>query len=179
MPKYIQLYFLLLTSLFSFSLQAEEPEKTDLNNLLSQFHERGITHCDEFITTNIQAPGNWKYFINKHAGGIDGPSTEVSLTQISGEVGSFKTDYSFIQTLKKCFMHKRGHITSYESCKNSVDPLIWEVDHELSGFDYKRYKNFKGRLLYSKEVEVAGTKICLLEYEYRSRGKHSLYVPIK
>lgn len=52
--------------------------------MLHEFHQMGITHCDAFIEQQTKTPGQWTYFINKHAGGIDGPSTEVFMVQISG-----------------------------------------------------------------------------------------------
>jgi len=137
----------------------------------------GITHCDDFILKNTQTQGQWKFFMNKHAGGIDGPSTEVSLVQISGNLTkSYKTDYSFIQTLKQCFMHKKGQITVQEPCSKAVNADIWNIQYNLPNLAYKRYKDKKGIVLYSKDL---GENSCLLEYEFRTVGEHSIYKPIK
>lgn len=145
--------------------------------LLKQFHALGVTHCDEFITKNTRTAGEWKFFLNKHASGIDGPSTEVSMVQISGSGdNSFKTDFSFIQTLKKCFLHKKGQITVNEPCSKAVDEKIWKIQYQLPGNAYKRYKDAKGIVLYSKELSPQS---CLLEYEFRTRGNHSVYRPIQ
>lgn len=151
--------------------------ESDNVNLLAQFHKLGITHCDEFIEKNIQAKGEWKFFLSKHAGGIDGPSTEVSMVQIYGnKKNSFKNDYTFIQTLKQCFLHKRGLITAQESCSSAVNPDIWNVQFNLPGYSYKRYKDEKGIVLYSNDLAKNG---CLIEYEFRTKGDHSVYKPIK
>ncbi len=145
--------------------------------LLKQFHELGITHCDEFIKNNTRSKGEWQFFLNKHAEGIDGPSTEVSMVQISRSNGiSIKTDYSFIQSLKQCFLHKRGLITTVESCAKAVDSEIWTIQYELPQNDYRRYQDAKGIILYTKDLASGG---CLLEYEFRTKGKHSLYKAIE
>lgn len=142
-------------------------------NILQQFHKMGITHCDEFIEKNIQAKGDWKFFLSKHAGGLDGPSTEVSMVQIYGDkTSSFKNDYTFVQTLKKCFLHKRGSIFAKEPCASAVDTEQWKIQFNLPGYSYKRYKNAKGIVLYSNAITADQ---CLLEYEYRTKGEHSLY----
>jgi hypothetical protein len=167
--KWIILLTLLFTSLNSFA----KPKDTQF---LKDFHKFGITHCDEFILKNTATTGNWKYFINKHPGGIDGPSTEVSLTQISGKPGqTFKTNYSFIQTLKKCFLHKKGQITVFDSCGKAVDSKVWTLQYNLPEFDYKKYKDKKGITLYAKELDLGGKKACLLDYEFRTQGDHSIY----
>jgi len=167
--KWIVLISLFFTSLNSLASTID-------NQLLKEFHKFGITHCDEFITKNTRTPGTWKFFINKHPSGIDGPSTEVSLTQISGKLGqSFKTDYSFIQTLKKCFLHKKGQITALDSCDKAIDSKIWNLQYNLPGFDYKKYKDKKGITLYAKELDLGGKKACLLDYEFRTQGEHSIY----
>ncbi|WP_321325448.1 hypothetical protein [Thiomicrorhabdus sp.] len=151
----------------------------DQTQLLKQFHEFGITHCDEFISKNTATPGVWKFFMSKHPGGIDGPSTEVSLTQISGKPGqSFKTDYTFIQTLKQCFLHKSGQIVAFDSCAKAVDSKVWNLQYKLPEFDYERYKDKKGVILFTKEIAIDDKKICLLNYEFRTQGKHSIYKKI-
>lgn len=148
----------------------------DQTKLLKQFHEFGITHCDEFISKNTATPGAWKFFITKQPGGIDGPSTEVSLTQISGKPGqSFKTDYTFIQTLQKCFLHKSGEIVAFDSCAKAVDKKVWYLQYKLPEFDYERYRDKKGVILFTKEIALEDKKICLLDYEFRTQGKHSIY----
>lgn len=172
------LILLIALAPFNFALaNSSDKEKQENPDLLKQFHTMSITHCDEFITEHTKAPGMWKFFLNKHAGGIDGPSTEVFMVQISGnEKASYKTDYSFIQTLKKCFVHKRGVITVEESCDSAINTDIWRIQYNLPGFDYKRYKDKKGIILYAKNV---GKNACLMEYEYRSSGEHSVFKPIK
>ena len=149
----------------------------DNNELLKQIHKLGITHCDEFILQNTKVKGAWKFFMNKHSGGIDGPSTEVSMVQIYGQKGkTYKTDYSFIQTLKKCFLHKKGQITVEEPCNKAVDLNSWILHYELPNFDYRRYKNEKGIVLYTKDLSKNS---CLLEYEFRTVGEHSIYRKIE
>ena len=77
----------------------------DTQLLLNSFHEYGITKCDSFIAENSGLNGNWNYFINKHSGGIDGPATEVTVTQIYGSKDdTVKTEDTYIQTAKKCFL---------------------------------------------------------------------------
>ncbi len=171
-------FWLLIPSLFIHNSYAENQDVQDIQpELLKEFHKMGITHCDEFILKNTQTKGAWKFFLNKHAGGIDGPSTEVSLTQISGQLGkSYKTDYSFIQTLKQCFLHKKGQITVNEPCSQAVDSNTWKTQYNLPGYDYKRYKDAKGVVLYSKSIS---DNSCLLEYEFRTVGDHSVYKPIQ
>jgi len=166
--------WVVLTLLMFTSLQSVAEKEQD--QLLKEFHNYGITHCDEFISKNTVTPGNWKFFINKHPGGIDGSSTEVFLTQISGKPGqTFKTSYTFIQTLKQCFLHKKGQITAFDNCDKAVDPIVWSLEYNLPGFDYKRYKDNKGIILYAKEIELNGKKACLLDYEFRTKGNQSIH----
>lgn len=165
--------FILIASLSQSSLAIAQDNQP---KLLKQFHEFGITHCDEFIAKNTATKGPWKFFMNKHPGGIDGPSTEVSLTQISGKPGeSLKTNYMFIQTLKQCFMRKSGQVMVNDSCQNAVDKTVWNLQYNLPNFDYKRFKDKKGVILFSKEIQLGGEKACLLDYEFRSSGNHSIY----
>ncbi|BCN92228.1 hypothetical protein THMIRHAM_00130 [Thiomicrorhabdus immobilis] len=166
--KSLVLSALMFTTLQSYAQTNKDP-------MLDEFHKFGITHCDEFIQKNTENMGNWKFFIDKYSGGIDGPSTEVSLTQISGKPGqSFKTDYTFIQTLKQCFLHKRGKITAFDSCAKAVDSKIWTLQFDLPNYGYKRYTDSKGIILYTKELELGGKNACLLEYEFRTKGAHSV-----
>lgn len=162
--KYLPVLVLILSNQQAFAKNETQP-------MLKDFHKFGITHCDKFIQKNTATPGSWKYFINKHPSGIDGSSTEVALTQISGNSEqSFKTDYTFIQTLQKCFLLKRGQITAFDSCDKSVDAKIWKVQFNLPDFDYKRYKDKKGIILYAKDIDINGNKACLLDYEFRVQG---------
>lgn len=143
--------------------------------LLKQFHSLGITHCDEFINKHVSVNGQWKFFLTKHAGGLDGPATEVNMVQIHGsKVNSLKSNYTFVQTLKKCFLHKTGHIVSNMSCEDSINKEIWQPQYKLPDFDYQRFKNKKGMVLYTKPLS---TKSCLLEFEFRTKGDHSIYRP--
>lgn len=143
--------------------------------LLKQFHSLGITHCDEFISKNIPVKGQWKFFLTKHEGGLDGPSTEVSMVQIHGEKSnSLKNNYTFIQTLKKCFLHKTGSIHTQKPCSESINSKQWKIQYNLPDFDYKRYKNSAGIVLYTKPLSKNS---CLLEYDFRSKGNHSVYKP--
>ena len=147
----------------------------DLNNkLLIEFHKLGVTHCDDFILKNSRTAGHWRFFLNKHLNGIDGPTTEVSMVQISGNGdNSYKTDYSFVQTLKGCYLHKKGQITVNQPCSEAVDGKTWRVQYNFPKNAYKRYKDAKGIILYSKEINP---ETCLLEFDYRSSGKHSVYI---
>ncbi|NPA72446.1 MAG: hypothetical protein GXO35_06410 [Gammaproteobacteria bacterium] len=70
-------------------------------------------------------------------------------------------------------MHKKGHITSLQPCHKAVDRDIWKVQFNLPNFDYKKYKNTQGVVLYAKEVETPNQKICLLDYEFRAKGEHT------
>lgn len=168
--KYLAL--LLLISPFEFVSANNSDTK-----LLKEFHELGITHCDEFIQKNIQTKGDWKFFLSKHAGGLDGPTTEITMVQIYGDKkNSFKNDYTFVQTLKKCFLHKRGLITAQEPCSAAVNPEIWKIQFNLPGYSFKRYRDKKGIVLYSNELSP---NQCLIEYEFRTKGEHSPYKPIK
>jgi len=169
---------LIVTTLLLFSWQANASENQ--NDLLKQFHDFGITHCDDFIKKNTATPGEWKFFMNKQPGGLDGPTTEVSLTQISGKAGqSIKTDYSFIQTLKSCFLHKTGQIIAFDSCDKAVDKKVWNLQFNLPGFDFKRYKDPKGVVLFTKEITIDDKNICFLNYDFRTTGSHSIYKKLK
>lgn len=162
--------------LFSLPINSSMASSSD-RNLLKNFHELGITHCDEFIQKNIQAKGDWKFFLSKHAGGLDGPTTEVTMVQIYGDKkNSFKNDYTFVQTLKKCFLHKRGTITAQEACSSAVNPQLWKIQFNLPGYSFKRYRDKKGIILYSNELSA---NQCLIEYEFRTKGDHSPYKPIE
>ena len=57
----------------------------DTQTLPKAFHEYGITKCDGFISENSPLESNWNVFISKHASGIDGPATEVTVTRIYGK----------------------------------------------------------------------------------------------
>lgn len=83
----------------------------DTQLLLNAFHEYGITKCDSFIAENSALKGNWNYFINKHSGGIDGPATEVTVTQIYGSKDdTVKTEDTYIQTAKNVFSAPHGRL---------------------------------------------------------------------
>lgn len=165
---------LMVFTLFTFSTSTYA---NDTQSLLKQFHSLGITHCDEFINNNVTVKGNWKFFLTKHADGLDGPATEVNMVQIHGsKINSLKSNYTFVQTLKKCFLHKTGIIKTNKSCTDSINKDIWKLQYNLPDFDYKRFKNAKGMVLFTKELSE---KSCLLEYEFRTKGEHSIYRPIK
>lgn len=80
--------------------------------LLKSFHDYGITKCDSFILENSRLQGNWNYYINKHANGMDGIATEVTITRIWGTKGdTVKTEDTYIQTAKNCYLRNTWTVT--------------------------------------------------------------------
>ncbi|RTR34287.1 hypothetical protein [Shewanella atlantica] len=141
--------------------------------LIGAFHDYGITKCDSFILENSQLQGNWNLFINKHKGGIDGPSTEVTVTQIYGSEGdTVKVEDTYIQTAKKCFLRNTWTLTFKGSCADNVDLNDWYVSNEMPNKDYTTYKNAGGLELHAKEISMGNFKACIQEGSKRSSAKH-------
>jgi len=138
--------------------------------LLDSFHKYGITKCDAFILKNSRLEGNANLFINKHKGGIDGPSTEVSIITIYGKKGdSVKVDDSYIQTAKNCFLDSRSTVTNSGSCESNIDSNYWQVSLKMPDKDYTTYKNRYGIEMQAKEISVGDLKACIKETSIRIR----------
>ena len=145
--------------------------ESDDQILLNAFHEYGITKCDKFILENSRLEGNWDFFISKHAGGIDGSATEVSLIKIWGvENDTIKVDDSYIQTPKNCYLHRRSTITFPGTCESNVDGNYWYVSNRMPGKDYVTYKNKGGIEMQAKEIQVGNFKACIQETGIRNKG---------
>ncbi len=141
--------------------------------LLNSFHEYGITKCDKFILENSRLEGNWNLFISKHAGGIDGSATEVSVIRIWGtENDTVKVDDSYIQTPKNCYLHHRSTVTYPGSCESNVDGNYWYVSNRMPGKDYTTYTNKGGADMQAKEIQVGNFKACIQETGIRKKGNH-------
>ncbi len=167
----IQLFILLNIALLS-PIPAIA-DKQDNRMLLNSFHDYGITQCDTFILENNVLEGNWHFFINKHSGGLDGPSTEVSVVTITGEKGdTTKRDYSFVETAKKCFVHKRTTITFIGECSSKINKDFWHVSTPMPRKDYTTYKNKHGLEMQAKDIYNKNFKACVLEYSVREKGQH-------
>jgi hypothetical protein len=140
--------------------------------LLARFHDYSITQCDNFILDNSHFKGGWTFFINKHEGGIDGISTEVSVIQILGSKNdTVKIDSSYIQTKKACFLHQRSTITFPNLCADIIDSQYWRIIAELPDQDYSVYKNNNGIEVYAKDIVVGDANVCIQEINIRKKGR--------
>ncbi|WP_133406907.1 hypothetical protein [Parashewanella tropica] len=142
-------------------------------SLLKSFHEYGISKCDRFILENSKLKSNWNFFIDKHVGGIDGPATEVTVTQIFGSKGdTVKTDATYIQTSKKCFLRKTWTLTFPGACSENIDGNAWYISKKMPNKDYTTYKNAGGIELHAKEISMGNFKACVQEGSLRKSGSH-------
>ncbi|MGV6818410.1 MAG: hypothetical protein ACWA44_14225 [Thiotrichales bacterium] len=145
--------------------------ESDDQILLNSFHEYGITKCDKFILENSSLQGNWNFFINKHAGDVDGSATEVSVVRVWGsENDTVKVDDSYIQTPKNCYLHSRHTITFSGPCESNIDGNVWYVANPMPGRDYIQYKNKHGVEMLAKEIQVGNFKACVQEGAKRLKG---------
>jgi hypothetical protein len=145
----------------------------DDQELLTPFHEYGISKCDSFILENSKLKSNWNFFINKHAGGIDGPATEVTITQIFGSKDdTVKTEDTYIQTTKKCFLRSTWTLTFPGSCSDNIDGDDWYVSTKMPSKDYTTYKNAGGIELHAKEISMGNFKACVQEGSKRISSSH-------
>ncbi|ORT50846.1 hypothetical protein ST37_07870 [Vibrio sp. qd031] len=165
---------LVIASALSFGITLANPVlANDDQTLLKSFHDYGISKCDSFILENSKLKSNWNYFINKHAGGIDGPSTEVTITQIFGSKGdTVKTEDTYIQTAKKCFLRQTWTLTFPGSCSENIDGNAWYVSTKMPNKDYTTYKNAGGLELHAKEISMGNFKACVQEGSIRTSSSH-------
>jgi len=141
--------------------------------LLDAFHEYGITKCDSFILENSRLSSNWNFYINKHANGIDGPTTEATVTRIFGSKGdSVKVDDTYIQTRKGCFLRQAWTLSFPGSCSESVDGNYWYISKEMPNKDYTTYKNSGGVEMHAKEISMGNFKACIQEGSKRLQATH-------
>ncbi|MEC8233382.1 MAG: hypothetical protein VX061_18285 [Pseudomonadota bacterium] len=141
--------------------------------LLKSFHDYGITKCDSFILENSRLQGNWNYYINKHANGMDGIATEVTITRIWGTKGdTVKTEDTYIQTAKNCYLRNTWTVTYPGTCSENVDGNFWYVSTEMPNKDYTTYKNAGGIELHAKEIAMGNFKACVQEGSKRSSQPH-------
>jgi len=154
----------LYTILIATSLYAKSYEDI----LIESFHKNSITKCDNFIKKNNRIQGHFNVFFSKHQDGIDGKSTEVSIVTIYGEKGNtIKFDDSYIQTAKNCVLHSRSTTTKIASCDSIIDPSKWFRTSAMPNKDYTAYKNKAGIDLYAKELNINGSKVCIMEASMR------------
>lgn len=139
--------------------------------LLKSFHEYGITKCDSFILKNSRLEGNWNYFIDKQNGGIDGPTTEVTITRIFGQKGdTVKIVDTYIQTAKKCFIRSAWTLNFLGSCADNIDGNSWYISSPMPNKDYTTYKNAGGIEMHAKEISMGNFKACIQEGSKRDSG---------
>lgn len=149
------------------------PASANDDKLLNAFHKYGINKCDSFIIKNSKLKSNWTYFIDKHSGGIDGPATEVTITQIFGSKGdTVKTVDSYIQTTKKCFLRTEWTVTNPGDCSSNIDGDKWYISSEMPSKDYTTYKNSGGVEKHAKEISVGNFKACIEEGARRDSSNH-------
>jgi len=165
---------LVIVSAISFGITLFNPVlANDDQTLLKSFHEYGISKCDSFILKNSRLKGDWNYFINKHAGGIDGPSTEVTVTQIYGSKGdTVKSEDTYIQTPKQCFLRATWTLTFSGPCSDHIDGNLWYVSTKMPNKDYTTYKNAGGVELHAKEISMGNFKACIQEGSKRISSPH-------
>lgn len=163
----------LITLLFvGFSIASPVLANND-QTLLKAFHKYGIKKCDSFILENSALKSNWNLFINKHSGGIDGPATEVTATQIFGKKGdTVKIEDTYIQTAKKCFLKSNSTLTFPGPCSDSINGSYWYVSTKMPHKDYTGYKNANGVEMLAKEISVGNFKVCIQESFIRKSGSH-------
>ncbi|MBL1384865.1 MAG: hypothetical protein COA35_009305 [Colwellia sp.] len=165
---------LVIASALSFGITLANPVFANNDQtLLKSFHDYGISQCDSFILENSKLESNWNFFINKHAGGIDGPSTEVTITQIFGSKGdTVKTEDTYIQTAKKCFLRQTWTLTFPGSCSENIDGNSWYVSTKMPNKDYTTYTNAGGMELHAKEISMGNFKACVQEGSKRISSSH-------
>ncbi|MCG5531602.1 hypothetical protein LRD18_12180 [Halorhodospira halochloris] len=145
----------------------------DTQILLKAFHEYGITKCDGFIAENSSLKSNWNFFISKHAGGIDGPATEVTVTQIFGSKGdTVKVEDTYIQTPNKCFLRQTWTLTFQGACSDNIDGNAWYVSTPMPDKDYTTYKNAGGIEMHAKEISMGNFRACIQEGSKRISSAH-------
>lgn len=141
--------------------------------LLEAFHKYGIKKCDNFIIENSGLIGNWNYNINKHSDGMDGVATEVTLTTFWGSKGdTIKTDATYIQTAKNCYLRETWTLTKPGACEENVDGDFWYVTNKMPDKDYATYKNKGGVELHAKDITVGNFNACLEEGSKRLSAPH-------
>lgn len=165
MKKILVLVALAYMTLASGILFAE----TDNKILVNEFHKYGITKCDKFILQNSKLDENWNIFISKHAKAIDDTVKEASIIQIFGNKNdTVKTDDSYIQSKKGCFVHKRSTVTYSGPCSEHVDLNAWYVSTAMPDKDYTTYTNKGGVGMQAKEISVGNFKACIQETGIRN-----------
>ena len=145
----------------------------DNQRLLKSFHEYGITKCDSFIIENSRLGNNWTYFIGKHARGMDGAATEATITTIWGSKGdTVKTEGTYIQTAKNCYLRQTWTLTYPGSCSENIDGKSWYISTDMPSKDYTTYKNAGGVELHAKEITLGNFKACVQEGSKRASKPH-------
>jgi hypothetical protein len=156
------------------ALVAASAHADDDSTLLDAFHKYGVTHCDSFILENSRLKGNWHLYINKHDGGIDGPTTEVSIIRIWGSEGdTVKVDQSYIRSPRNCYLTTRSTITFPGTCASNVDGDYWYISNRLPGRDYTTYKNKGGIEMQAKDITVGNHAVCVQETLIRTQAPRS------
>lgn len=155
------------------SIASPVQAQSDNEKLLSLFHKYNITKCDSFIVENspIEGVKNWSVQISKHGGGIDGPTTEVTLIRLYGSPGdTVKEDVSYIETVNNCYAHKRMTLTYPGRCEDNIDSSSWSVVDKYPKLDYKKYDNGNGVDLFAKDIRIESGYACVQELSLRISG---------
>jgi hypothetical protein len=161
------------TALYCTVVFSNQVVADDHQILLEEFHKYGIKNCDNFIWKNSPLKSNWNFFVDKNAGGIDGPATEVTMTQIFGTKGdTVKVVDTYIQTTKQCFLRSSWTLTNPGPCSEHIDGNSWYVSTEMPNKDYTTYKNSGGVEVQAKEISVGNFKACIQEGFLRKSGNH-------
>jgi hypothetical protein len=143
--------------------------ETDDQILLNSVHKYGITKCDKFIIKNSKLIGNWNFFISKHKGAINETVNELSIIQIYGSKNdTVKTDDTYIQSNKGCFVHQRSTTSFSGPCSEHVDMTAWYVSTDMPDKDYTSYKNKGGVEMHVKEISMGNFKACIQEVGVRN-----------
>ncbi|WP_454783336.1 hypothetical protein [Legionella sp. WA2022007384] len=170
MNKKIYATFLLL-SLQSFKVVA----LSDNEQLLKQFHNYGMTHCDQFIInqTDLLNKTNWSFDIESPSNSLGKGYSVVTLIITYGSKGdSIKQDLSFIETPNRCILTKRATLTSKGPCSQSINADYWHISDSRPKIDYSSYRNKGNVPMLAKEINVGDFKACIQEFRFTSDSKH-------
>ncbi|QMT59163.1 MULTISPECIES: hypothetical protein [unclassified Legionella] len=170
MNKKFYALFLVL-SLQSFKVVA----LSDNEQLLKQFHNYGMTHCDKFILmqADLLNKPNRSIDIESPIGELGQGYSTVTLIITYGYKGdTIKQDLSFIETPNRCILTKRATLTSKGPCSQNINPDYWYISKSIPQIDYTSYRNKGDAPMLAKEINVGDFKACIQEFRLTSDSKH-------
>lgn len=165
--------YLIITGLvFLVSSSVAQAETTN-QDIIDVMNKQGINGCDSLIERRspVEVLNNWYIDINKHAGGIDGPTQEVTIrrTFVGDNGKTMRIEDTYIQTPERCYITSVSQsVLKGGTCRQFLGSTDdWKLVSKMEGTSYSKYKSAGGADALAETIKGPGLNACVVEFVSR------------